>query len=127
MAEAWPFFDDLLANVEMVLAKADLEVARRYADALGGDPALVDTLVAEHDRTRRALTAIRGTAELPSRNPVLRTSIALRNPYVDALSVLQIALLRRKRALPEGPERDALDPVLGTVTNGIAQGLRNTG
>jgi phosphoenolpyruvate carboxylase len=121
MAATWPFFDDFLGKVEMNLAKTDLEVARAYADALGGDPAVVALLAAEHDRTRAAVAAIR-QAEPLAGNPVLRTSIALRNPYVDALSALQIALLKRKRGGQEG-----LDPAIGTVTNGIAQGLRNTG
>ncbi|MBA2320816.1 MAG: phosphoenolpyruvate carboxylase [Deltaproteobacteria bacterium] len=121
MVREWPFFDDLIGKVELSLAKSDLEVARAFASSLGGDPALVETLAAEHARTVAAVKAIRD-ADLLASNAVLRASIALRNPYVDALSVLQIALLRRKRAGVEG-----LDPVIGTVTNGVAQGLRNTG
>jgi phosphoenolpyruvate carboxylase len=61
-------------------------------------------------------------------NDVLRSSIALRNPYVDPLSLLQISLLRRKRALREADaELKPLDDAIGTTLNGVAQGLRNTG
>jgi phosphoenolpyruvate carboxylase len=61
-------------------------------------------------------------------NEVLRASIALRNPYVDPLSLLQISLLRRKRGLLEGAdEMKPHDDAIGTTLNGVAQGLRNTG
>ncbi|MEZ4241668.1 MAG: phosphoenolpyruvate carboxylase [Myxococcota bacterium] len=130
MAEAWPFFDDLLGKIEMVLGKSDLDIARLYLRALGGDPDLAERLAAEFHRAQGALERIRGVDGLPAGNDVLRHSIALRNPYVDVLSVLQVALLQRKRALPDDapPEvRDPVDAAIGTVTNGIAQGLRNTG
>lgn len=128
MAEVWPFFDDWLGKIEMLLAKADVEVAMLYLHTLGGDPVLARRLVEELERTRDAVLAIRRTDALLDGNEVLRDSIALRNPYVDVLSLLQVSLLRRKRALPEeDPGREPLDRAIGTVTNGIAQGLRNTG
>ncbi len=129
MARQWPFFDDLIGKVEMVCGKADPEIARAYARALGGDPALVDALVAEFDRTVRAVLQIRGRDALLSDNPMLGASIALRNPYVDPLSLLQVHLLRRKRALQAAgePVPRLLDEAIGTTLNGVAQGLRNTG
>lgn len=128
MARAWPFFDDLLAKLEMVCAKSDLEVARLYVTGLGADLALFERLQAEYQRTVDAITTIRGHAHLLDDQRVLRDSIGLRNPYVDPLSLLQVSLLRRKRALdPEDPQRAALDEVLGTTLKGVAQGLRNTG
>ena len=62
-------------------------------------------------------------------NPVLRSAIALRNPYVDPLSLIQIAFMKRKEQLraDEESERARMDAVLATTVNGIAQGLRNTG
>lgn len=71
---------------------------------------------------------IRDSATLLRDNPVLQSAIALRNPYVDPLSLLQIVMLRRKRE-PGGDEqtRAAVDAVLATTLSGIAQGLRNTG
>ena len=128
MARTWPFFDDLLGKIEMVCAKADRGIARLYVERLGGDLRLLAELEAELARTERVLLQIRGTPALLDDNPVLRAAIALRNPYVDPLSLLQIALLRRKRATPDdGPQREAVTDALATTLSGIAQGLRNTG
>ena len=128
MAREWPFFDDLLAKIEMVCAKADPEIARLYATRLGGDLALLDELEAELARTVDAVLRIREADALLDDNAVLRAAIALRNPYVDPLSLLQIALLARRRATPDdAPEREAVTDALATTLSGIAQGLRNTG
>jgi phosphoenolpyruvate carboxylase len=129
MARAWPFFDDLLGKIEMVCAKADLDIARLYVEQLGGDPHLFTQLEAEFRRTVQAVYAIRETPALLTDNPVLQSAIALRNPYVDPLSLLQVALLRQKRATPEGDtaQRERIEEVLATTLSGIAQGLRNTG
>lgn len=128
MAEVWPFFDDLLGKLEMVCSKADPAIARAYVTALGGDMALLDRLLAEFERTVAAVRAIRGATTLLDEAPVLQTSIGLRNPYVDVLSLLQIDLLRRRRAraASDGTD-DVLDAAIGTTLNGVAQGLRNTG
>ncbi|MFK7930083.1 MAG: phosphoenolpyruvate carboxylase [Myxococcota bacterium] len=121
MAREWPVFDDLLAKIEMVCAKADLDIAALFVGQLHGDQALFTTLTAEFQRTVDAVLAIRGASRLLESNPMLRGSIELRNPYVDALSVLQVSLLTQKRSgLP-------VDEALGTTLNGVAQGLRNTG
>jgi phosphoenolpyruvate carboxylase len=128
MAKAWPFFDDFLAKVEMVCAKTDLGIARTYVERLGGNTALLSMLEAEFQRTVDSVLRIRGTANLIDDVPVLQAAIALRNPYVDPLSLIQIALLRRKRALPElSDERVLVEEILATTLSGIAQGLRNTG
>jgi phosphoenolpyruvate carboxylase len=128
MARSWPFFDDFLAKVEMVCAKTDLDIARAYVERLGGDAALLARLEEEFTRTVDSLLLIRETTALIADVPVLQAAIVLRNPYVDPLSLMQIALLRRKRALREDdPERAAVDEVLSTTLSGIAQGLRNTG
>ena len=127
MAERWPFFDDLLDKLEMVMAKADLEVAKLYIQRLGGDARVMASLVTEFERTLKALLTIRGR-ELIYGHRFLRMSLALRNPYVDPLSVLQVSLLERKLGLPEEhPDRKLIDAALGTTLNGIAQGMRNTG
>jgi phosphoenolpyruvate carboxylase len=131
MARLWPFFDDLLGNVEMVCAKADLDIARAYAREL--DPAqlgLLESLEEEFKRSVSAVLRIRETDELLTGNQVLQAAIALRNPYVDPLSLLQIALLKRKRAGTDkaaSAELERLNEALGTTLNGVAQGLRNTG
>jgi phosphoenolpyruvate carboxylase len=129
MATRWPFFDDLLGKIEMVCAKADLEIARMYVRALGGDLALLTRLEQELECTVHALLRIRESEVLLRDNPVLRSAIALRNPYVDPLSLIQVAFMKRKEQLGEGDEseRARVDAVLATTVNGIAQGLRNTG
>lgn len=124
MYRRWPFFRALVDNVEMVLAKADLEIAARYAE-LAPRPAreaVWPRIAAEHARTQRWILRLTGSRRLLDYNPSLQRSIALRNPYVDPLSLLQVELLRRKRAGDRGCDR-ALLLTLG----GIASGLRNTG
>jgi phosphoenolpyruvate carboxylase len=128
MTRTWPFFDDFLAKVEMVCAKTDLEIARAYVERLGGDMTLLAQLEAEFQRTVDSVLKIRETSHLIADVPVLSAAIALRNPYVDPLSLLQIALLERKRrAESSGEDHAAIDDVLATTLSGIAQGLRNTG
>jgi phosphoenolpyruvate carboxylase len=126
MARRWRFFDDLLAKIEMVCAKTDLAIARAYVESLGGDTALLARLEQEFRDTIDAIMRIRSTSTLLTDNPVLRAAIALRNPYVDPLSLIQIAMLRRKRA--GGSDHvDEIDAILATTLSGVAQGLRNTG
>ncbi|MEN0068228.1 MAG: phosphoenolpyruvate carboxylase [Myxococcota bacterium] len=128
MAKFWPFFDDLLGKIEMVCGKADLPIARLYIEQLGGDISLFEDLEAEYQRVVNSILAIRGTETLLEGNPMLQESIRLRNPYVDPLSLLQISLLRHKRSLPdEDPAIAEANAALGAITNGIAQGMRNTG
>jgi phosphoenolpyruvate carboxylase len=128
MAQAWPFCDDLLAKVEMVCAKADMEIARAYVDRLAEDPSLWPELEAEYWRTVESVLAIRQREYLLTDQPLLQGAIGLRNPYLDPLSLIEIALLSRKRNTPhDAPERELLDKALSSTLNGIAQGLRNTG
>ncbi len=126
MATAWPFFDDLLGKVEMVCAKADPDIARLYVDALGGDADLLSSLGDEYARTVSALRDIRQSDRLLSDQPQLQTAIALRDPYIDPLSLLQIAHMERRRQAPDA-EDPVLDRILGETLNGLAQGLKNTG
>lgn len=124
MYRRWPFFKTVIDNVEMVLAKSDMDIASRYAQLAPPEArrAVWPKIRAEHARTRRWIKAITGHARLLEENGPLRRSIALRNPYVDPMSFLQVELLRRKR---EGdPQCDR--PLLITLS-GIASGMRNTG
>ena len=83
----------------------------------------------EYARTRDAILAVTGRAELMDADPVIQRSVHLRNPYVDPLNYLQIEMLRRLRGLrdPDGPEADGCREVIVSTVNGIAAGLRNTG
>jgi phosphoenolpyruvate carboxylase len=128
MSTTWPFFDDLLGKIEMVCAKADPTIARMYVERLGGDTALLAELEAELERTVTTALAIRDHDSLLADQPQLQTALRLRDPYIDPLSLLQIALLENKPRTSEGTdERELLDRALGGTLNGIAQGLRNTG
>jgi phosphoenolpyruvate carboxylase len=127
MMKGLPLFMNLVGDVETGMAKADLSIARRYA-GLVEDSALSERvfgmIAEEFERTRRMVLRVSGQTRLLERNPVLAGSIALRNPYVDPMSLIQIELLRRKRA---GEESDELDYALAATINGISAGLRNTG
>ncbi|MBV9943274.1 MAG: phosphoenolpyruvate carboxylase [Solirubrobacterales bacterium] len=124
MVERWPFFAMLCSTLEMSLFKTDLEVAERYLQLLGDDPArgLWEPIRAEHDRVVRTVLEISGTDALLQSAPALRGRLSHRNPWTDPLSHMQIDLLRRVRA----GDRDAERPLLLTI-NGIAAGMRNTG
>src|SRR2546425_12127150 len=129
MAQQFPLFDDLIHNVEMGLTKADLSIARLYA-GLVADESLRERvfgmIVEEFERTKRVVLRLTGQTRLLEKNPVLARSIRLRNPYVDPLSLIQVALLRRKRA-NEDKEDVNLNYALAATINGIAAGLRNSG
>jgi phosphoenolpyruvate carboxylase len=128
MMQSFTLFSDLVRNVEIAMAKADMQIARLYATTLVADDRLRDTvfgaLAEEFDRTRRMLLIVTGQEDLLEGNPVLSQSIRLRNPYVDPMSLIQVELLRRKRS---GSQTDAQDHGLGATINGIAAGLHNTG
>lgn len=127
MMHRYPFFYDLIRNVELALTKVDLPLARRYSD-LVSDVELRDRVfgmfVEEYQRTLRAVLSVTGQSRLLENNPPLARSIQLRTPYVDPLSLIQIELLRRKRS---GDESDELNYVLAATISGISAGLRNTG
>lgn len=127
MARCWPFFDDLLAKVEMIMTKSDLEIARLYVDELDGDAELFERLAAEHQRTHQWLLQIRQRDTLLS-DARLAMMLAGRDPIIDALSLCQVRLLAEKRRLADDdPRRPGVEAALGTTLSGIAQGLRNTG
>jgi phosphoenolpyruvate carboxylase len=130
MYRRWPFWRTLIDNVQMILAKADLTIARLYAD-LVEDQAMAariyDRIAAEHRRTVDCILRITGQKTLLEQVPILHHSIQRRNPYVDALSFLQLVILKRLRSGAEGESREELlDGVLESI-NGIASGLKNTG
>jgi phosphoenolpyruvate carboxylase len=130
MYAQWPFFKTVLDNAQMILAKADMDIARRYAE-LVGDKALAkeifDNLKAEHDRTVSVICQIVQAKELLEKDPDLSESIKRRNPYIDPLSFIQVELIKRLRANPTEADREALEEAILMTINGIAAGLKNTG
>ncbi len=127
MAQAWPFFAASLANMEQVLAKSDMGIAARYA-ALVEDRALADAIFGRiregwslaHD----GLLAATGQSRLLERNPALDASIRLRLPYIEPLNLLQIELVKRRRA---GEEDERIGEGILLSINAIATALRNSG
>jgi len=127
MYRDWPFFQMLLSNMDMVLAKSDIAIASRYAE-LVSDAALRERIFsrlrAEWQRTIDALVTIMGQQSLLESNPLLARSIRNRFPYIDPLNHMQIELLKRYRAGDTG--EDVVTGIHLTI-NGIAAGLRNSG
>jgi phosphoenolpyruvate carboxylase len=126
MLRGWPFFAAFLGNVEMTLAKTDLDIARRYVDALvpGDQRHPFDVVCEEHARTLDEVLRLTGGGELLGRHPLLQRTLEVRNRYLAPLHALQVELLQRRRAGDEG--EDVQRALLVTI-NGIAAGLRNTG
>jgi phosphoenolpyruvate carboxylase len=123
----WPLLATLLDNAEMSLAKTDREIAARYL-ALGDRPDLADRVLAEYDLTRRLVLAVTGHDRLVADRSVLSRAIVLRDPYVDALSYLQLRALSALRAEEVGTaEAAALERLLLLTVSGVAAGLQNTG
>jgi phosphoenolpyruvate carboxylase len=127
MFSRFALFNDLIRNVELAMAKADLAIAQLYA-SLVRDEQLRERvwriIAEEFERTRRMLLVVKQQEKLLEKNPVLSRSIRLRNPYVDPISLIQVDLLRRKQS---GDQSEELDYALGATINGIAAGLHNTG
>ena len=127
MYERWPFFNSLLSNMDMVLAKSDMHIASRYAELVDENELrdkIFGRIRTEHDRTVSRLLAITQQNELLATNPLLARSFRNRVPYIDPLNHLQVEALRRYRS--EGSDERVKRAILLTI-NGIAAGLRNSG
>ena len=128
MYQRWPFWQTLIDNAQMILSKADMTIARLYAD-LVEDQALAgrvyDRIAQEYDRTVEVILQMTGRENLLDNAPILKRSIQQRNPYVDPLSFIQLVLLRRLRSGEEA--RAELTTAVLESISGIASGLNNTG
>jgi len=132
----WPLLEVMLDNAEMSLAKTNRRIAARYL-ALGNDDRLASRVLAEYDLTRKLVLEVTGHDRLLANRAVLSRAVALRDPYVDALSHLQLRALAEVRAADErafedsagedGDERAALLRFLLLTVNGVSAGLQNTG
>jgi phosphoenolpyruvate carboxylase len=127
MLKSWSLFKTLIANVDMVLAKTDLNVAKRYAQMLKDEPlreAIFSRIEKEYQLTVDALNLLLESKERLNSNPLLAESIKNRLPYLDPMNFLQVEMIQRYR---DGDTNDKLKLAILLTINGIAAGLRNTG
>jgi phosphoenolpyruvate carboxylase len=129
MYREWPFFKTLVDNAQLALRGADMLIARVYAmlAAPADREAVFPRLSEEYARTEAALARLTGQRELLDEAPWLQRSIRVRNPYIDPMNYVQVALLRRLRAVAPGADAEDLGDTVRLSVNGIAAGLRNTG
>ena len=129
MYRDWAFFRTLVDNSQVSLRKADMLIAEVYSGL--ADPGVREqvfpVLRAEHERTVRVLLRLSGQKELLDHAPWLRRAIRVRNPYIDPMNYVQVALLRRLRTHVDSPDESALREAVLLSVNGVAAGLRNTG
>ncbi|MFZ4847991.1 MAG: phosphoenolpyruvate carboxylase [Caldilinea sp.] len=129
MYQHWPLFSTLIDNVQIGLAKADMEIASLYAELTGETTrsAIFTEILDEFHRTERMVLIVAGTDQLLDKEPVLRRSIKVRNPYVDPMNYLQVALLQQLKVEQDPERRRQLTAAVLSSVNGIAAGLQNTG
>jgi phosphoenolpyruvate carboxylase len=129
MYREWAFFRNLVDNSQVSLRKADMLIAEVYAGLAdpGTREAVFPVLVREHESTVQALLRLTGQEELLDGAPWLQRSIQVRNPYIDPMNYVQVALLHRLREQPDTAEEEALRDAVLLSVNGVAAGLRNTG
>jgi phosphoenolpyruvate carboxylase len=127
MAGEWSYFQTILANMEMVLAKSDMGIAAHYAD-LVEDQALARELFGRitggWQASRDSLLDATGQSYVLEANPALNNSIRLRLPYIEPLNLLQIELMKRHRA---GEADERIGEGIQLTINAIATALRNIG
>ncbi|MFR9776296.1 phosphoenolpyruvate carboxylase [Micromonospora sp. MS34] len=143
MHRNWHFFRTFLSNVEMMLTKTDLTIARRYVETLVPKKLhpIFEKIEQEYELTKQEVLAVTSSPALLENSPVLQRTLAVRDTYLEPLHHLQVALLRQYRdsgaagravATAPGGRRapndgTALERALLTTVNGIAAGMRNTG
>jgi phosphoenolpyruvate carboxylase len=134
MYRGWPFFRTVIENLSQVLAKADLRIAANYAalaKSVPGSKEIFERIRKEFRRTVRAVLAVSREPHLLDSVPLLRQSLEVRAPSLDALSYLQVELLERKRTGRRtnraSEDADRLDRAVRLAITGAAAGLRNTG
>lgn len=129
MYQDWPFFRTMLENVQMGLAKADMDIASLYANLADKKTreAIFDDISEEYERSVKMILQISGQSELLDNEAWLQHSIRVRNPYVDPLNYIQVAVLDMLRKEPDGENAEQLREAILLSVNGIAAGIQNVG
>ncbi|MRJ02762.1 MAG: phosphoenolpyruvate carboxylase [Epsilonproteobacteria bacterium] len=125
-----PFFKTTLDNIELIMLKVDLAIAKEYNDFVTNREVaerIFSQIMEEFERTKSMVLLVKGSRRLMERDPVLRNSILLRKPYLTALNLLQIELIKKYRQARYRRQRERLLDLIHSTIVGIAQGLRNTG
>ena len=128
MYQQWPFFHSTINNLQMALLKADMATAREYLNLVEDQTIaerIFNDISDEYNKTRSVLLQISGNEDLLAHTPNIQESVRRRNPYVDPLNFLQVALIQKLRE-EENPSDELVTEVLLTI-NGVAAGLVNTG
>lgn len=129
MYRQWPLFSTITDNVQMGLAKADMEIAALYAELTDEATRAVifSDILDEFKRTEQMILLVIEAESLLKKEQVLRRSIKVRNPYVDPMNYLQVALLQKLKSEQDAERRQRLAAAVLSSVNGIAAGLQNTG
>ncbi|MCA9997213.1 MAG: phosphoenolpyruvate carboxylase, partial [Anaerolineales bacterium] len=134
MYREWPFFRSVIDNAQVSLVKADMGIARLYAELVEDEQVREEVyghIKAAFAETEAWILRVTVQQELLDNDPVLQQSVRLRNPYIDPLNFIQVSLLSRLRSLPpearQGEEGQSLLRIIFLTINGIASGLKNTG
>ncbi len=129
MYEHWPFFRTLLGNVHLGMGRADMAIAKLYSRLVDEKvrDSIYQDIFDEFELSKTHLLQITGGDDLLHTEPWLQHSIRVRNPYIDPLNYIQVELLKRLRAAPDGPDSEAIRHALLQSVNGIASGLQTVG
>jgi len=131
MHAQWPFFQSLIDNAQLTMRKADMGIASLYAGLVHNEKIrgrIFGLLQHEFEQTEAAILAVTGQKQLLAREPVLRRSVQLRNPYIDPLNYVQVEMLRRLRGGKlSAATAESTAAVVELTINGISGGLKNTG